>query len=127
MSAAPKPYLKRGAILLVAFFLGGCGEDYPLVANGYPRTADISALDDHGFGNFAQPVPPKSCLLAFRAMPDISTMQVRVYIENEVDSTYSSAALAHALNAADFSRGVFVVDESGLRFQKGYECGSEIR
>jgi len=116
-----------GAILLTAFFLTACSQDYPLIANGYPKVADLSALDAGGLGNFALPVPPRGCLLAFRDMPDLATMQIRVVIENEVDRTYGSAALAEALGDAEFSKGVFVVDASGVRFEKGYECDEEVR
>jgi len=115
------------AILSVALTLGGCAEDYPLVANGYSKTADLSAMDDIGRGNFAMPVPPKGCLLAFKAMPDLATMQIRVAIDNEVDRTYNSATLAEALDNTDFSKGIFVVDESGIRFEKGYKCDSEVQ
>lgn len=117
----------RAALLFAVVFLSGCGGDYPLIANGYGKTADLSALDASGLGNFAEPVEPKGCLLAFNSMPDLATMQIRVVVEGEVDLTYGSAALANALGGEDFSKGVFVVDPAGMHFEKGYECVSEVR
>ena len=119
--------IKWGALLFFSLFMSGCGQDYPLVANGYSKTAELSALDATGLGNFAEPVEPKGCLLAFKSMPDLSTLQMRVVIAGEVDRTYNSRDLAQALSGEGFSTGVFVVDESGLKFQKGYECESETR
>jgi hypothetical protein len=113
--------------LCIAWSLSGCSDDYPLIANGYGKTADLSALDNQGRGNFAQPIPPKSCLLAFKAMPDLSTMQIRAVVEGEADITYSSATLLAALGGQDFSTGIFVVSPAGVRFEKGYDCDSEIR
>jgi len=107
--------------------LAACSDDYPLVANGYDKTADLSALDATGRGNFAEPIPPKSCLLAFKDMPDLSTTAIRVVLGNEADYTYSSKALAKALDGQDFTKGVFVVDATGLRFEKDYDCDSKIR
>jgi hypothetical protein len=116
-----------GVIFFLIFPLSGCGKEYPLIANGYSQAAELSALDSRGLGNFALPVPPKGCLLAFSAMPDLATMQIRVVIGKEVDRTYDSAALARALDQEDFSGGVFLVDESGVRFAKDYDCDSEVR
>jgi hypothetical protein len=107
--------------------LAACSQDYPLVANGYSKTADLSALDDHGLGNFAEPVAPGGCLLAFKAQPDISTLQIRVVVGQEVDKTYDSRALAEALHQEDFSKGVFVVSDAGLRFEKNYACDTMVR
>jgi hypothetical protein len=113
------------AVALLA--LSACSKDYPLIANGYSKTADLSALDNEGRGNFATPIPPKSCLLAFKEMPDVSTMAIRIVIEGEVDLTYSSIALGKALAGEDFSKGVFVVDPNGVHFEKGYDCDEKIK
>lgn len=110
-----------------AFCLTACSQDYPLVANGYSKTADLSALDNHGLGNFALPVPPKGCLLAFRAMPNLAEMQIRVVVKDGEDLSYSSTDLANALAGQDFSKGVFVVDPAGMHFQKDYDCDTEVK
>lgn len=129
ISLSMKHAINASKCLLVGtvLSLGGCGSDYPLVANGYSKEAQLSALDNHGLGNFALPVPPKACLLAFHDMPDLTTLQMRVVIENEVDITYDSQALSRALGGQDFSKGVFVVDPSGIRFEKDYDCDDEVK
>ena len=35
--------------------------------------------------------------------------------------------LRQALGDADFSKGVFVVDASGVHFSRGFECESEVK
>ena len=117
----------RAAALFFPLLLGACGEDYPLLANGYPKTARLTAMDDQGKGNFSQPVEPKGCMFAFHSKPDIGRMQIEVYIENEMYKAYDSAALKAALGQEDFSQGIFVVDPSGLHFVRGFDCESEIR
>jgi hypothetical protein len=48
-------------------------------------------------------------------------------IPNEVDRTYESAELLKALGNEPFSKGIFVVDEAGLRFEENYDCDTKVK